>query len=580
MEKTQHTKLNQFYATAICGNDILSSALYVSGIAILFAGIYAPIVLAIIAFVLFLYKFVYTEVVLALPINGGAYNCLLNGTSKTVAAIAGVMTILSYVATAVISGKVAIEYLHEIISVIPIVPFTILLLLGFAILVIGGIKDSAKIALGIFGFHIFCLISFLVLGLLFCFTGGSHLIENFDKTSSVFNLQGGIYLALFLGFSASLLGVSGFESSANFVEEQKKGVFRKTLRNMLIGVAIFNPLITLVVLNALPMDVITANKDNVLAVAAQTIGGEGYKFMIVIDAFMVLSGAVLTAFVGVSGLMYRMASDNCLPFALTKKNNKGSFYVIIMLFFLLCTSILLATGGNTISLEGFYTIAFLSVMSLFAIGNLILKESRSELKRPYTTSRVIVVLAFLSTAVGIIGNIKIDPNNLLYFAIYFIPAMTIVFCIIYQDGLLKFLLSSTRNIKPIHKILTTKFKNLTSGTFVAFIHHPDKLFQILEYINRNETGWNIILIHCNNDGSKNYDQSFKELQMLVTYLQKAGGFSHFNIECIYKNKPFNEEMIEEVSQEYHIDNNKMMIGSIHESHPFNYDDLGGVRIIF
>ena len=82
MAQKKYIKLNQIYATAIRGNDILSSALYVSGIAIIFAGVLAPLVLLFIAGVLFLYKAVYTEVVEALPINGGAYNCLLNGTSK------------------------------------------------------------------------------------------------------------------------------------------------------------------------------------------------------------------------------------------------------------------------------------------------------------------------------------------------------------------------------------------------------------------------------------------------------------------------------------------------------------------
>jgi hypothetical protein len=33
--------------------------------------------------------------------------------------------------------------------------------------------------------------------------------------------SGGIFTALFLGFSAAMLGISGFESSANFVEEQQ-----------------------------------------------------------------------------------------------------------------------------------------------------------------------------------------------------------------------------------------------------------------------------------------------------------------------------------------------------------------------
>lgn len=69
-----HKKLGQFASTAIAGNDILSSCLYVSGIAILFAGVFAPLVFLLIALVLFLYRFVYTEVVEALPLNGGAYN--------------------------------------------------------------------------------------------------------------------------------------------------------------------------------------------------------------------------------------------------------------------------------------------------------------------------------------------------------------------------------------------------------------------------------------------------------------------------------------------------------------------------
>src|SRR5260221_11850938 len=112
--KEMHSKLNQFFAAAICGNDILSSTFYVSGIAIIFAGIYAPLILAFIGLVLFFYKSVYTEVVEALPINGGAYNCILNATSKSIASLAGVTTILSYVATDVISGKSAVEYLHTI----------------------------------------------------------------------------------------------------------------------------------------------------------------------------------------------------------------------------------------------------------------------------------------------------------------------------------------------------------------------------------------------------------------------------------------------------------------------------------
>ncbi|NVK50548.1 MAG: amino acid permease, partial [Cyclobacteriaceae bacterium] len=118
MNKVQH-KLNQLSATAICGNDISSSVLYVSALAIAFAGQYAWITLLIVSLVLFLFRKIYGEVVGALPLNGGAYNALLNTTSKSTASFAATLTILSYMATAVISANEAIHYLHHLIPAMP-----------------------------------------------------------------------------------------------------------------------------------------------------------------------------------------------------------------------------------------------------------------------------------------------------------------------------------------------------------------------------------------------------------------------------------------------------------------------------
>ena len=44
--------------------------------------------------------------------------------------------------------------------------------------------------------------------------------------------EGTALTALFFGYSSAMLGVTGFETSANFVEEQKPGVYPRTLRNM------------------------------------------------------------------------------------------------------------------------------------------------------------------------------------------------------------------------------------------------------------------------------------------------------------------------------------------------------------
>ena len=101
----------------MCIRDISSSCLYVSAITILYAGQYAWLSLLIVAAVLFLFRKIYVEVVGALPLNGGAYNVLLNTASKRTASVAATLTVLSYMATAVISANEAMHYLHNLLPV-------------------------------------------------------------------------------------------------------------------------------------------------------------------------------------------------------------------------------------------------------------------------------------------------------------------------------------------------------------------------------------------------------------------------------------------------------------------------------
>ncbi len=589
---TDHRKLGELPATAICGNDILSSLLYVSGIAILFSGVFAPLVLLLVGLLLFLYRRVYMEVVEALPLNGGVYNCLLNGTSKIVAAIAGVMTLLSYMATAVISAKVGMEYLsipihhfagsflHQEVS-LPIILGTLAVLFAFALLVVSGVKDSARVAKGIFLAHISVLIAFLVLGGYHFHSSPSFFLENLARSRSLITSNGGVAKMLFLAFAASLLGISGFESSANFVEEQKKGVFRKTLRNMLIGVLLFMPLVTLVVLQAMPYDAIVSSSDFLLANASLAIGGTVFQQIVCVDAFLVLSGAVLTAYVGVSGLAHRMSADGCLPNLFTKQNSNGSFPRIVFGFFLLTASILLLTGGSLLSLAGLYTIAFLGVMSLFALGNLILKQTRPELKRHSSASVLIVVLAFLATVLGLIGNIMIDPMNLAFFALYFIPAALLVYGVIHQDSLVRIALTFTHRLSLLDDYLRREFADMTQGRFVVFIKGVSRLERILRYIDSNEVGRDITLVHCSKAGkSSEEDKSFQELKLTIPRLQNAGFYPHLRFHLVQVPQAFGPETVDALSRELKIRKNRIFCGSIHHAHHFDYDELGGVRIIF
>jgi amino acid transporter len=149
-----------------------------------------------------------------------------------------------------------------------------------------------------------------------------------------------------------MLGISGFESSANFVEEQEKGVFRKTLRNMWLAVSIINPLMALTAIMVLPIADINTHQEALLSEIGRNTGGKWLAILISADAVLVLSGALLTSYVGVNGLIKRMTLDRILPQFLLKENKKGSSPRILLLFFALCISVLIITRGALGPLAG------------------------------------------------------------------------------------------------------------------------------------------------------------------------------------------------------------------------------------
>ncbi len=80
--------------------------------------------------------------------------------------------------------------------------------------------------------------------------------------------------ALCFGFSTAMPGLSGFESSTNFIEEQGPGVFPKTLRNMWVAVAFFNPGISLLALGLVPIPSVPGHQADLLAHMSLLSAGE------------------------------------------------------------------------------------------------------------------------------------------------------------------------------------------------------------------------------------------------------------------------------------------------------------------
>jgi len=570
-------RLSQWLATGICGNDITSSCLYVAAIAAVYAGVLAPVVLLLVGFVLYLYKKVYTEVVEALPLNGGTYNCLLNCTSKFAAAMAACLTILSYIATAVISGKTAMEYLHHIFPAFGVMEATIGILVIFAALTIVGITESAIVALAIFVFHMAVLVAFCLLGFV-------HFPVDFSVfKANLASLPGGrdLFIAISLGFSAALLGISGFESSANFVEEQDVGVFRKTLRNMLIAVVIFNPLTSIISLNLLPLAEIVGHKEHLLSQIALKTGGDTFRLIVVIDATAVLSGAVLTSFIGVTGLVRRMALDQCLPQFLLKQNRRGTSHRIIIAFFLLCFSILLITRGSLLALAGVYTISFLGVMTLFGLGDILLRIRRRELKRTYRAGWTTILVAMAATSLGIVGNVIIDYHNLTYFLYYLIPTILLVILVYMRMPILRAVLEVLNNLMTKLLVWRTmvidRMVALTDQRVVLFTRggQLDRLNAAFSYIVKNESSRSVVVFHLYNTPAQNQEEAIKESLKVMEQI-----FPMLKVQLVARQDRFGPEVIEAVSQEFGVPKNNIFIGAPEEKHHFSIQDLGGVRVIF
>ncbi|RPD90716.1 APC family permease [Aureibaculum marinum] len=582
-----HKKLNVLASTAICGNDISSSVLYVSALAIAFAGQYAWITLLIVSFVLFLFRKIYGEVVGALPLNGGAYNALLNTTSKFMASFAATLTLLSYMATAVISANEAIHYLHHLVPAIPIIIATVVLLGFFAVLTIGGVSESAKVAIGIFLFH---LTSFAVLSTFIVYFLVNNGLQQFLENWRLPIIGGSITKAIFLGFAASMLGVSGFESSANFVEEQQMGVFPKTLKNMWMVVSIINPLAALFALSLFSIPILQSEtyQNTLLIEMASHVGGNWLAILIGIDAFLVLSGAVLTSFVGVSGLLERMALDRILPQYFLKKNKKGSSYRIILIFLFLTISVLLITKGDVQLLAGVYTISFLSVMTLFGIGNILLKVKRNSLPRPEKAGWLAILIAISAVVFALIGNISMkpeagDPSNVAIFLEYFIPAIIFITVMLNRTVLLKLLLKIIHSVfdpvrsfvmKADNKIISV-IDDINSQEFVYFTKddNVETLNKVLLYIQKNEHTKKLKVVTASmkeNTISKQFRNDIKVVDR---------EYPEIKIEFIELKEQFGPELINKLSKEWDIPINFMFIGSPGDHFPYKIEELGGVRLI-
>ncbi len=571
--------LGVWKSTAICGNDVTSSCFYSTGLCAAEAGPFAPLAMLLVGAVLHLFRKIYGEVCSALPLNGGAYNVLLNTTTKAKASVAACLSILAYLATAVINAEECMRYALHLWPHLDVLRGTVALLVGFAVLNLIGIGEAGAVAVGAFVLHIATLTLLVFVSAFAVLHDGSTLVMNWHLPTPHSLLP-----ALFFGFAVAMLGVSGFETSANFIEEQRPGVFPKTLRNMWLAVMVFNPLISLLAMGLLPMKDIVANQDDLLAEMGHLAGGAWLHRAVSLDAVLVLACGVLTSYVGITGLARRMSMDSCLPEFLTKQNRwRGTPHWITLLFLALCVSILAICSGRVEVLAGVYSISFLGVMGVFAVASALLKVKRADLRRDVRASWLAVVFGFLAMVAALAGNLWLNPTDAQIFALYMAVTLSVVSVMYYRVHLLKLVLIMSlafierafRWNDRLTDWLIARIQQINHQEMIFFAKSDNLalLNHAALYVQQNEQSRHLKVVHC----YKREEAIPSRLPANIAILNEA--YPRLNTQLELIPGQFGPALVDELSERFQIPKNHMFIGTPDEHFPHSISELGGVRLI-
>lgn len=590
-EKSKRTLIGQWRATSIAGNDLIASVLYSIGPCVLQAGRFAPISMLIVALLMYPMKRIITEVATSLPLNGGTYNAMLNSTTKSAASIAACLSILDYLATCVVSASTASAYLAaEVTLPDKLTPFiiTIIILITFSLICILGLRESSTLTLSIFTLHSITMLVVMITSFVMWGRGGSQtLIDNWTIYKDPSEPNPALMIAK--GVCIGLLGVTGFESAENYIEDLKPNTFPKVMNNMFGFLLALNTPMTLLVTVLVPVPIIKENAANAVSVLGEyAAGGQHWlRIWIMIDAVIVLCAGVLTGLIGAIGLVQRMACDGILPkFFLIKNKWTGSYQYIVLVFLILSVTLYAIVGGDTTSLSGVFAVAFLGSLSTFAVASIMMKYKRGRLPRLINVSIITSLLTFSALMASLIGNIVIDPQIAEYFVIYFAVVLVVVLAMLKRCWLWKLCYWIYDQMDVLHRqfphfsekveiFIQRNIKNIRKRPVVFFLKtdEPHVMNKAIQYIKKNEDAGVIKFIHFYEkleDIPEDLEKNHRMLDEIYPKIQ---------IDLIFVLGEYSPATVDAVSRQLEISKAQMFMACPGDNFKHAFGDFGGVRII-
>ncbi|MDB5095829.1 MAG: hypothetical protein JWM80_250 [Cyanobacteria bacterium RYN_339] len=383
--KASHASLTWWLAAGLVGADIGTSVFYSTGVLWPHVGFAGPFFILAVCLCMWLFKTTYQEGCAVSPLNGGAYTMVLQTVGRRAALVVGSMTILSYLATAVVSALSGALYLATLWStpwpmwlVVIVAAVPILL---FAALNVFGLQESTKLVFAIAFFHFGMLIVMDVWGIWMIMQHPIPWDRLIHGASGFKGLASLDWKGVVLGFAFAFLGITGFESAAQIIEEIEAPNWRSVQKIYLSIVALVtftSPISSLLALLMLDPAIIEGQKDSLLSALAYAEGGNTMRTLLVANACLTLFAAVNTAFAGATGLMTTMGKQGNLPGIVLKRWLHRSplfkgFPFVSLPFAGLCVLMLLAFPGAVEKLGAIYGMAFLGVMSSYCVGVVLLR---------------------------------------------------------------------------------------------------------------------------------------------------------------------------------------------------------------
>ncbi|HKX26181.1 MAG TPA: amino acid permease, partial [Blastocatellia bacterium] len=324
--------------------------------------------------------------------------------------------------------------------------------------------------------------------------------------------------------------------------------------------------------------------EDLLAEMGMISAGWWLQLVVSIDAALVLSGAVLTSYVGVTGLVRRMTLDRCMPQFLLRENTwRGTNHWIIGLFFLLSCSVLVMTAGKIEALAGVYTLSFLGVMALFAAGNMLLKVKRARLPRTIRAGWPTVLFGFLAVWIGLVGNLMLNPEYVRVFGAYFTIALAVVGIMFLRVEILKALLAILRAAldraheanRRVSRWIVAGIDRINSQGMIFFTRGDNlaTLNRAALYVLKNEHTKRLKVVHC----YEREEEIPADLAEQIRTIDRI--YPEMCIDLVLVKGRFGPELIERLSRRLGVPKNYMFIGTPGDHFPHRISDLGGVRLI-